>query len=75
MLFCFVDIVSSTSGKFIHSLNDNEYKTILKLCKKEFSVPVEERSKEEKAAIIKFWRHKGKFTNDGDTLLYDGKKV
>ena len=74
--FVFVSLtVDIRCDKFIHPMKDEEYNILLKLCKGEFSVLVAKRSRAEKAAVIKFWRSREKFSNDGNTLLYDGKKV
>ena len=45
------------------------------MSKGEFTVPVAARSNIEKAAVVKFWRANGKFTNQRDALYYDGRKI
>lgn len=60
---------------FIHPLKEETYEIIVKLCKNEFFIPVSERSHVEKAAIVKFWRAKGRFKCEDNILYYDGKKV
>ena len=51
------------------------YKILLKLCNNDFAVPVAKRTNIEKAAVVKFWRSKGKFENIDNVLYYDGRKV
>ena len=47
----------------IHPVDDETYKVLLKLCNNDFAVPVAKQKNVEKAAIIKFWKSKGKFKN------------
>ena len=60
---------------FIHPVDDETYKILLKLCNNDFAVPVAKRTNVEKAAVVKFWRLKGKFENIDNVLYYDGRKV
>ena len=62
---------------FIHPVGEEEYNVLLKLANGKFAKPVNERSRVEKSAVIRFWRSKGRFTADGDekVLLYDNKLV
>ena len=59
----------------IHSIDEEEYKVLVDLAKGEFSVPVKQRTRIQKNAVVKFWRSNGKFLVDGDILFYEGKKV
>ena len=69
-----VGIINCTYG--IHSVGEEEYGVLVLLVKREFNVPVKERTKIQKNAVIKFWRSKEKFTiGEGGILLYEGKKV
>ena len=52
---------------FIHPIDDETYKILLKLCNNDSAAPV--------AAVVKFWRSKGKFENMNNVLCYDGRKV
>ena len=70
-LFLNTTIISA----FIHPVDDETYKVLLKLCKNDFAVPVATRTNFEKAAVVKFWRAKGKFQNIDNVLYYDGRKV
>ena len=65
--FCFVD--------FIHSVKDKQYDVPVKLFKGEFSILVSECTRLQKPTIVKFWESKGKFTCEGNTLFYNGKKL
>ena len=71
-----VSCLAARQGKFIHPVEQDEYHVLVKLAQGEFSVPVKERTRAEKSAIIKFWRARGKFTCEDDgTLLFNGRKV
>ena len=71
LILCFT--ISQTT--FIHPVSEDTYEILLKLCKNEFTVPVAARSNTERAAVIKFWRSRGKFTCKENILHYDGRKV
>ena len=73
MLFIFILDIRCIYG--IHSVGEEEYKILVNLAKGTFSVPVKERTRIQKSAVIKFWRSNGKFTVDGNILFYQGKKV
>ena len=78
--FFFILLFGCLSGfidcdKFIHTITNEVYKILLELSKGEFNVAVADRTRLQKSTIIKFWRSKGKFANEGDVLLFDGKKV
>ena len=61
---------------YIHTVSDEEYELLLAITKGDFSKPVNERSRQEKSVIIKFWRNKDSYSVDADNnLLYQGKKV
>ena len=60
---------------FIHSVDDEIYRILLKLRNIDFAVAVAKRTNVEKAAVVKFWRLKGKFENTDNVLCYDGRKV
>ena len=71
-MFCFI---TYSQPVFIHHFSEKTYKNPMKLGKDEFNVPVAARSNVEQAAVVKFWRANGKFTCQGNILLYDGKNV
>ena len=58
-------------------MTDEEYEVILRLLKDEFNVPVAQRTRVQKNAIIKFWRLKTDLSLDvGDEkILFQGWKV
>ena len=57
-------------------MEKEEYEIILKLSKGNFYVPVSQRTRIEKSAIVKFWRLRKDLTLDkSGALLYEGKKV
>ena len=62
---------------FIHPVGEEEYQVLLSLAAGNFVTPKSERSNVEKAAVVKFWRSKGRFTPDesGRVLLFDNKRV
>ena len=64
-----------TTASFIHPVDDETYEMVLPLCKNEFNIPVAARSSKEKAAVLKFWRRRGKYNNVENVLYYDGKRV
>ena len=53
--------------------------TLVQLTKNEFDVPVKQRSAQQKASCVRFWRNKSKFSiqnvNGEQKLLFDGKAV
>ena len=59
---------------FIHSVYDEIYRILLKLRNIDFAVAVAKRTNVEKAAVVKFWRLKGKFENTDNVLCYDRKR-
>ena len=40
-----------------------------------FNTPVAARMNQHRSAIVRFWRNMDKFQLDGETLLFDGKKI
>ena len=62
---------------FIPPVGEEEYQVLLSLAAGSFATPKRKRSNIEKAAVVKFWRSKGRFTTDegGTVLLFDNKIV
>ena len=62
---------------FIHPVGEEEYKVLVSLASGTFKKATNERTNAEKAAVIKFWRAKGRFSLDenGKVLLFDSKRV
>ena len=76
LVIFFIIIVDICCIYCIHSVGEEEYGILVLLAKGVFTVPVKERTKVQKNAVVKFWRSKAKFTvGEGDLLLYEGKKV
>ena len=71
-IFIFLKTVNCV---FIHPVDGETYKILLKLCNNDFAVPVAKQTNIEKAAVFKFWRSKGKFENIDDVLYCDRRKV
>ena len=73
----FINFVTFVVDAFIHPVGEKEYEVLIKLAAGQFSTPKNERSNIEKAAIVKFWRAKGKFSVDesGKVLYFDNKVV
>ena len=70
--FCFVGIYINN---FIHLVKDKKYDVPVKLYKGEFSIPVSESTRLQKSTIVKFWKRKGKFTCNENTLFCNVKKL
>ena len=51
------------------------YNVIVSLIRGCFNIPVAARTNQHRSAIVRFWRNRDKFQLDGETLLFDGKKV
>ena len=60
---------------FIHPVGEEEYQVLLSLAACNFATPKRERLNVEKAAVVKFWRSKARFTTDEKVPLFDNKKV
>ena len=63
---------------FIHTVDDDKYETLLLLVKGKFHVPVAERTRSQKSAVVQFWRRKEMFTlgnEESPTLYFNGRKV
>ena len=61
------------------AVDDAVYDTLIQLTKREFDVPVKQRSAQQKASCVRFWRNKSKFSiqsvNGEEKLFFDGKAV
>ena len=63
---------------FWHAIDDKEYETLKQLATEKFVDLVNERSRKEESAVIKFWKSKRKYNVSDDktsALLYDDKQV
>ena len=56
---------------------DDTYDVILKSLKGEFHVPVAERSRTQRSALVKLWRNREYYglSEDGQSITFDGKVV
>ena len=61
--------------KYIHPVDDEQYPILHKLASGKYRKAVNERSKKERTAVVKFWRAKGKFKVKDGVLMYDEKQV
>jgi hypothetical protein len=76
ILQIFIFINCAEKSKYLHPIDDEEYKILVTLTLGRFQKPVKERSVKEKSAVVRFWRAKGKFSVGQDKkLYYDGKQV
>ena len=70
---------ASKRTRQICSVDDERYYTLVALCKGEFAVAVYERTTKQKAAYVRFWRQKSKFSvrvdNGEEKLFFDKKEV
>ena len=81
-LSCFL-LGSSTfeaekKGGYLHPLSDEAYETILLLLQGDFNVSVAERTREQRNAVVRYWRQRDRFhlgPQSTPTLYFDGKKV
>ena len=75
-LMCFC--VNHNYGAYIHAMDEEEYQIISSLIKdgRRFLMPLQERTKAQKTAYVKYWRLKVKLSIDENgLLLFEGKKV
>ena len=73
-----VHSVRSQRKPFMHALSDEAYQTYIELLQGCFNVKVQERTKEQKAAIVNFYRRRPQFSlgnEENPTLYFDGRKV
>lgn len=68
--------VSGRGSKRVSALTVVEYQTIVTLLENEFSVPVSERTMEQKSIIRKFYRNRDRYGLEGNPpRLYFGKRL
>ncbi len=70
-------IILECRGHGQRPMSDETYNVILKALKGEFKVPVAERSRIERSALIQLWRKRQHYalSEDGQSLTFDGKLV
>ena len=64
---------------FMHTVDDDKYETLLLLSvERKFHVPVAQRTRSQKSAVVQFWRRKELFNLGPEatpTLYFNGRKV
>lgn len=61
--------------KYLHLLEKEEYDTIFKLVLGTFNIKCKDRTRKQKNAALKYWRHKDSFSVEDGELLFEGMKV
>lgn len=58
-------------------MSDETYDVILNALKGEFNIPVAERSRIQRAALVRLWRNRQHYalSEDGQAITFDGKLV
>ena len=71
--------VENKRNRQMSAVDDAVYDTLVQLTKSEFDVPVKQRSAQQKASCVRFWRNKSKFkiqkVNGKERLFFDWKAV
>ena len=65
-------------GKYLQPFSEEAYKTLLLLVQGKFNVLVAERTREQKDAVVRYWRNRDRFhpgPQATPTLYFDDKKV
>lgn len=65
-------------GKYLHPFSGEAYKTLLLLVQGTFNMPVAESTREQKNAVMRYWRNRDRFHLGPQvtlTLYFDDKKV
>jgi len=74
----FLQFWSRKKGKYFHALSDESYETLLLLVQGNFTVPVAERTREQRNAVVRYWRQRDSLhlgPQSAPTLYFEGKKV
>ena len=69
----FTDILATKD--YIHPVCDSDYDILKQLAKRTFSKAKKERTREEKSAVVKFWRGKRKFKVVNGKLYFGEREV
>lgn len=78
LMLCFCSFGAEKKGRYFHSLSDEAYETLLLLVQGNFNVPVAERTREQRNAVVRYWRQRDSLhlgPQSTPTLYFDGKKV
>ncbi len=70
-------LVSDIQGHGNRVMDDETYDVIVKVLRGEFHIPVKERTRVQRSALVRLWRNKHLFrlSDDSKTLMYNGKLV
>lgn len=70
-------LVSDIQGHGNRVMDDETYDVIVKALRGEFHIPVKERTRVQRSALVRLWRNKHLFglSDDSKTLMYNGKLV
>ena len=69
-------VVGRPTRRSASIMSEEHYNIIVKLVKGTYDVPVVDRSKNDRAAVVKFYRNKHRYTvNERNQLLFDGKVI
>ena len=77
-MLCFCSFGAEKKGRHFHALSDEAYETLLLLLQGNFKVPVAERTREQRNAVVRYWRQRGSLhlgPQSATTLYFDGKKI
>ena len=61
--------------KYLHLLDKEEYDTITKLVLGTFKIKCKDRTRRQRNAALKYWRHKNSFSVQDGELRFEGKRV
>lgn len=71
-------LATKQKGRYLHPLSEEAYETLLLLVQRRFKVPVAERTREQRNAVIRYWHNRDRFHLGPQatlTLYFDGEKV
>ena len=77
-MLCFCSFGAEKKGRYFHALSDKAYETLLLLVQENFEAPVAERTREQRNAVVRYWRQRDSLhlgPPSAPTLYFDGKKV
>ena len=77
-MLCCCSFGAEKKGGYFHPLSDKPYETLLLLVQGKFNVPVAERTREQRNAVVRYWRQRDSLhlgPQSTPTLYLDGKKV
>ena len=57
-MLCCCSFGAEKKGRYFHPLSNEAYKTLLLLVQGKFNVPVAERTREQRNAVVRYWRQR-----------------